>query len=127
MKSVIEKENYSTQQAIGSWLWGIKHMHRAMQYVPTEDRLLLKLEDLCGNPQQTLQQLFSFAGVDPHAELDFSLENRHLTGNRMRLRFDGQIRSHDESWKSWLTQVQIEAFERKAGDVNRGLGFTEET
>jgi hypothetical protein len=45
----------------------------------------------------------------------------------MRLRFDGQIRSHDESWKSWLTQVQIEAFERKAGDVNRGLGFTEET
>lgn len=123
MKSVIEKENYTTEQAIGAWKWGIKHMHRAMQYVSPENRLLLKLEDLCHSPEPALHELFDFAGVDPDAELDFSPASRHLTGNRMRLQFDGEIRPHDDSWKDRLSREQIDKFERSAGHWNRRLGY----
>jgi len=123
MKSVIEKENYSTEQAIGSWKWGVKHMQRAMQYVPAPDRLILRLEDLCLDPEKTIKELFRFAEVDPCAEPDFSLERRHLTGNRMRHKFDGKIRPHDESWKTWLKPEQIERFNKQAGAINRNLGY----
>ena len=123
MKSVIEKEGYSTEQAIGAWTWGIKHMRRAMRYVSEQNRLLLRLEDLCESPEATLEQLYRFAGLDPTASLDFSLSHRHLTGNRMRHKFDGKIRPHDESWREYLGPDRISNFEQHAGNINRSLGY----
>lgn len=125
MNSLIEKEHYTPEQAVAAWLWGNRNLRRAERYVAPENRFRVRLEDLCRDPETTVRSLFRFLRVDPEVRLDYTdRSDRHVVGNRMRLTFAGEIRS-DESWRGKLSPALLDLFERRAGALNRRLGYTD--
>ncbi len=123
MNSMIHKEGCSPQQSIDGWLWSNRHLERAVRNLPTDKVLRLRLEDLCSQPEENLKRLLHFCGVDSEETLDASvLENRHIIGNAMRHRFTGEIRL-DEKWRTTLSQRNQELFHKRAGQLNRKLGY----
>jgi hypothetical protein len=93
--------------------------------VPPSQRFRVRLEDLCRRPEETVRDLFRFLEVDPDVKPDYAdRTHRHIVGNRMRHAFTGEIRS-DESWRAKLSPELLELFERRAGALNRTLGYTD--
>lgn len=83
----------------------------------------LRYEELCAEPDATLQDVFSFLGVDPHAKItDFRSGPHHVVGNGMRLDSSVDIRL-DERWKSELSAEDLRVFDEVAGAMNRRLGY----
>ena len=123
MSSLMKKEGRSPKEAISDWLYGNKHLIRAIQPLPDASKMFIRLEDICKSPQENVRELFDFIGVSKDCELDFSLANRHIVGNGMRMRFDGEVRPPDESWKKYLEPKDLELFEKNAGEINRSFGY----
>lgn len=125
MNSLIEKEKYTPEQAVAAWMWGNRNLQRAERYVAPAHLFRVRLEDLCREPEATLRALFHFLEVDPDVRLDYAdRSRRHIVGNRMRHVFTGEIRS-DESWRGKLSPELLALFERRAGALNRSLGYTD--
>lgn len=124
LKSLMEKEGWSREKAVGSWAWCARTTERiAARYLDPGDVYRLRLEDLCGDPEGTRAALFRFLGVDDGATLDFSDRSRfHIIGNSMRLRFNGEVRL-DERWRTSLTPEDLAYFEARAGAINRRYGY----
>jgi hypothetical protein len=77
-------------------------------------QMVVRYEDLCRDPEETMASLFAFCGVDPSITqpLAVSYRTQHLLGSRGRLESTAEIRL-DESWRSSLSQEEI-ALIRKA-------------
>jgi hypothetical protein len=110
--------------AAAEWAYSVTQQQRSIrQYVPSSDVFHLKLIELCEDPQGTLKRLFQFLEVRDQPSLDFSMpQNRHITGNTMRLTFNGEIR-YDDTWKRQLGPEDLREFESVAGRLNRQLGY----
>ena len=82
-----------------------------------------RYEHLCLHTAGTLNNLFSFIGVDPaKAITDFRSVAHHVVGNGMRLDSTGEI-SLDERWKTILPTSDLQIFDSVAGRMNRRLGY----
>ena len=126
MSSLMEKEKWTPEASVGSWLWGNRNLDRATaQYMKPEDVFRLRLEDFVRDSEGVRRALFRFLGVQEDAPLDYSRkESRHIVGNRMRHTFTGEIRQ-EESWKKKLLPEHLRLFEARAGWLNRRLGYPE--
>ena len=123
MNSLMLKEKWSPQESIDCWLWSNRNMRRAARYLPKCDVYWLRLEELCREPETSIQSLFNFCGVQLVSPLDYSdLAQRHIIGNRMRLNFKGQIH-HNETWKTTLSDEHLALFDHHAGWLNQQLGY----
>jgi len=120
--SLMKWYKYPLSEAVDRWLSQIRLMQRTVRYAAPDQVLHLRHEDLVRNHQNMVPRLYRFCGVDPAAKLDYSRERRHIVGNTMRRTFDGTIRM-DESWRSKITPEQLAYFNRRAGRVNRSLGY----
>jgi hypothetical protein len=112
----------SLRAAVDQWKHSVCQTQRVLHYVPANRVLHLRYEDLATDPETHIHEFYSFCGVDPHLELDFSSEKRHVVGNAMRHTFDGNIRL-DESWRQRLTKANLKYFDAHAGLLNRSLGY----
>lgn len=126
MCSLMKHYGTSPEAAIDNWLWSIRNQERAVaHYMKSVDVLQIRLEDLCRDPELQMRRLFEFLDVSPAAQLDYSdTSTRHVTGNTMRLKFDGVIRA-DESWRTKLTSTQLQLFASRAGRINRRYGYAD--
>lgn len=120
--SLVKWYRFPFDEAVERWLWQIRLMQRTVRYVPQAQLLSLRHEDFLREPTRMIPELFEFCGVNPEAQLDFSKHRRHIVGNAMRYTFDGNLRS-DESWRSKITADELEYFNKRAGHVNRSLGY----
>ena len=108
-----------------------QHYHNLTQrvldrWVPEGDRLRVAYEDFAVQPERTLRKLFDWLGMEYSAQcLDFGIDHiaHSAGGNPARFEMSGGIRGVDERWRSTLSVEELEAFERIAGDMNRGLGY----
>jgi hypothetical protein len=113
----------SVAQAAQAWTKGVAGIIRVWEQLPEHKRTMIKYEDLCRDPQATLQGLYRFFGVDPSFELDLSaLPPHHIVGNSARIREITEIRL-DERWKHELSPEQLETVHRIAGRQNEGFGY----
>jgi hypothetical protein len=94
--------------------------------VPRKDWTTVKYEDLAKSPEVEMRKTCEFLGVPFTTEmLKISEIDSHIAnGNRMRLRKDTAIRL-DERWRDELPIEMLNYFERRAGDLNRDLGYGE--
>ena len=122
--SLMKHYGKSLDQAIDDWIYSLLNQRRAIaHYMKPETVFCLRLEDFCRDPDGHMKRLFNFLDVDPEAPLECSdPTQRHITGNGMRLSFDGTIRS-DESWRKKLTPGELRRFELRAGELNRSQGY----
>lgn len=89
-----------------------------------DDRLLrLRYEDLCSEPDATMDRVCAFLGIETQelARSCWTAEH-HVLGNRMRLRRDLEIKLN-EAWRDTLDAQALEAFERIGGPLNRRYGY----
>lgn len=123
VNSLMKREHWSLERSIGSWLWANRNLDRATRWLPPENVFRLHLRDLCQSTEDTIRRLHEFCGVEPRSGLDYSRrEDRHIIGNRMRLKFEGEIRL-DTKWQTELTPEQLAYFNKRAGWLNRRLGY----
>jgi hypothetical protein len=110
-------------KAVRSWVRGNRTIERQLRRCPAGNWMRIRYEDLCREPQQTLNRLFEFCGVSPH-NLDDSYRTaaHHIVGNRMRLQHRGQI-AIDESWRDALTLGELKCAEKFAGGMHRRYGY----
>lgn len=115
----------TASEAARAWAKGLSGIQRTWKQIPASQRMILKYEDFCRDPQANLQALYRFFGVDPDFELGDleSLPPHHIIGNTARMRTLSEIRL-DERWKQTLNAEQLEAIDRIAGRLNRSFGYT---
>lgn len=83
----------------------------------------VRYEELCADPANTLKRLADFLDLDPDkVMLDFRSKTQHVIGNGMRMDSTSTIKL-DERWKDVLSEEDLRAFDKVAGDLNRRYGY----
>ena len=85
--------------------------------------MLLQYEELCNDPQATLDRVAGFLGIEP-APISTLLESleRHVIGNSMRLRSLDQI-NEDLSWQPTLRGQDLRTIANVARTTSHRLGY----
>lgn len=121
--STMRNENQSAESAARSVRDVSVQLDRMEARLPPADYIKVYYEQLCREPQPTLDRLYCFLDLDPaRAAADYRSAEHHIMGNRMRLCSSSEIRL-DEKWRHELTPEDLEVFERIAGHVNRAAGY----
>lgn len=92
--------------------------------VRPEDRLDVRYEDLCADPERMLRRLCDWLGL-AFSEAMLSLrppQHHTIAGNKIRLQRSMAIQV-DESWHHRLSPLQLRLFCLLAGAENRRLGY----
>jgi hypothetical protein len=119
------KRGKAREAALDSWL---RSYTRALPLLESQiepcDLLRVSYENLAADPASELRRICEFVGVAFDAQmLDFRSRVHHvLAGNDMRLDDSSAIRV-DSAWRDRLTRDDLEYFERRAGTLNRALGY----
>lgn len=83
----------------------------------------VRYENLCADPEGTLQCLATFLDLNPdQVTPDFRTRTQHVIGNGMRMDSTSEIRL-DARWKCLLSEDELRAFDEVAGDMNRSYGY----
>lgn len=120
------KRNRSRRQTVFSWK---NHYKRALllfdRYVDPAHILLVKYERLATTPEQELNRICGFLGLDYQEKmLDFSNYTHHVTNGNTRVIFSqSSIIRPDMAWKKELQEIDLNFFEKMAGKLNRKLGY----
>ncbi len=114
----------SCTDATNHWKEKIKEMVRFESYLPAENLLQIRYEDLCNETDLTLQKIEEFAGLPTKLTeaRQTGVPIQHILGNEMRLRDMSQIRL-DEKWRTELSERDIKAFEKTGGSLNSEIGY----
>ena len=121
--SIMKHHGVPVEQATRIWRRANLEAERSRRLLPPEHWMRLRYDDLCRNPQGTLDAIADFLEI-PRAPLpeDFRSVAHHIIGNEMRLGSLGQVRL-DTSWKDRLSADDLDVIARVSGDANRSFGF----
>lgn len=121
--SIMGHTGVNVTKAARQWRHYNVEADRVRRYLPPDRWMRVKYEDLCANPQGTIDSIALFLGVDP-APLpeDLDAVENHIIGNSMRLRGVGEIRL-DERWRESLSQSDVETITRVAGAAAREFDY----
>ncbi|MBT8104810.1 MAG: sulfotransferase [Woeseiaceae bacterium] len=122
--SYVKHDRVDYDGAIAYWMKAVTELQRMRARLDDDMVYDLLYEDLCRDPEKELAAICDWLGID---ELDharsFDAESQHVLGNRMRLDNVSEIRL-DEKWRKLLSPDKLAAFEDRAGELNRSLGYT---
>lgn len=85
--------------------------------------MLLQYEELCNDPQATMDRVAAFLGIEP-VPVSTLVDNseRHVIGNSMRLRSLDQI-NEDLSWQPTLRGPDLRTIAKIVGSTSHRLGY----
>jgi len=119
------KRGFRRSYSLNAWK---KHYSRALhlleKHVEPSAMIRVRYEDLIRDTESEVRRICKFLGVKYEADmLDFASHVNHITnGNDMR--FIGSSRLVlDNKWKVALSGEDLAYFEKKAGFLNRKLGY----
>ena len=124
--SMMTRAGISFARATRAWLCNNLMLNAVQMNIPREQRLFVRYEDLCRDPEATLKSICEFAGIPYENSLtQLSPKQRHNIGGSPH-RFNQQRTdiTLDERWRTNLTQKQMSFFGRFAGFLNRRFGYT---
>ena len=121
--SIMKHTGVGVRKAARQWRHYNVEADRIRRYFGMDSWMRLRYEDLCNDPQATLDRVSRFIGVEP-APISALLEptERHVIGNSMRLRALGEIRE-DLSWQQTLSTRGLRTIARVAGTTSHRLGY----
>jgi hypothetical protein len=119
------RRGMSPARAVDSWA---THNRRFLKLLdgnlPKSCWLTVRYEDLATDADAELRRISEFLeiGYDP-LMLDFGETESHIAnGNRMRFNRSSEVR-FDQEWRNTLSDDSLRFFERRAGKLNRQLGY----
>lgn len=114
----------SIERAARVWRNDQMAIERFLAERPELHSLLLRYEDLCATPVETLRRLWEFCGVrDVVPKTVIQSNDHHILGNRMRMGGTFEIRL-DDAWRSRLGALEERRVLSVAGALNERLGYT---
>jgi hypothetical protein len=118
-------KGYAKKRSLDSWLRHYTHAIPLLEKCVGRRHLLhVRYEDLASHPRRTLAAICQFLSIsyDPKM-IDFRATVHHnVNGNDMKYASSSEIRIN-EAWKVHLSKADLQYFERKAGAMNRQLGY----
>jgi hypothetical protein len=121
--SIMKHTGVSVSKAARQWRHYNLEADRARTALPPDSWMLLHYEELCADPQSTLDRISGFLGVDPAPIVTNSSGNgHHIIGNSMRLRGISEIRE-DRSWKKTLDRADLRVVADITGRASHKLGY----
>ena len=108
--------------AAQEWLNYIRFSRRLAKNYSNLNLQIIRYEDLCSSPLTTLNDIYSDLAVSPQKEVYHENHIHHLLGNKMRMKFDGQIKFRDQ-WRTELDKDTKRKIIRIAGDQMSELGY----
>ena len=118
-----KRRGYAVEDAATTWRKDQEVIASITSALPADRTLLLKYEDLCADPETTLQHLYRFCGVQAVSPVTTTNSaDHHVLGNSMRLQGRVQVRL-DESWRTKLDQHEQRQIIGIAGAMNRTMGY----
>jgi len=106
------------------WAKTQRRIRAMLRGVRAEDRMDLRYEDLCAEPEGVLRRVCIWLGL-PFSNAMLRLdppEHHAVAGNRIRFQRAMPVRL-DEEWRTRLTPGQLRLFDLIAGAENRRLGY----
>jgi Sulfotransferase family len=122
-RSTVRNLGIPAEDGARSWTAAAQSSERVRALFPAGRWLTLRHEDLCREPEATLDRVLRFMGVAPAGRVpDFRSADHHIIGNRMRLSQVSEIRL-DERWRTEMTAAEVRAVERIAGAALERYGY----
>jgi hypothetical protein len=120
------KNRRNDDVAWGTRVWSIANAEseRAKRYVSPHQWLRITYDELCTDPQGTVDRISDLVGAKrtPVPEDIYDGEH-HIIGNHMRLRSKGSgVVTLDEFWKDRLTERELKIIAHLGGAANRLYG-----
>jgi sulfotransferase family protein len=111
-------------QAARYWYNANMNSERSRRYVSSQQWLRIRYDDLCAEPQDTLDRISNFIGVQrAPIPKNFYESEHHIIGNPMRLkRSVGEVIKADSSWQDRFTNQELNTISRIGGAANRHFG-----
>lgn len=125
-RSAVRNLGMTAEEGACSWTAAAQSAERVRALFPAGRWLTLRHEDLCREPEATLDRVLRFVGVAvlPGGRVpDFRCADHHIIGNRMRLSHTSEVRL-DERWRTEMPAGEIRAVERIAGETLERYGYT---
>ena len=121
--SIMKHTGVPVRAAAKQWSHYNREADRTRRFFPTGSWMRVRYEDLCRQPQTTLDEVAAFIGVEPVPLADLLRSSeRHVIGNSMRLRSLDGIRE-DFTWRATLSEQDLLTIGRYAGDVSHLMGY----
>ena len=122
--SNINKRGLPMHKAAKTWRNTYVRGARLLFQLPRENRLFLKYEDICNNPERYAERVAQFLSIKFEQNmLDISKGLCHsIAGNKMKWKPNNTIKLNDR-WKTALSLQDLRCFESIAGDINRTFGY----
>lgn len=116
-------------RASHDWVKVNHRIWRLARQVPEADCLHVRYEDICRDPEGTMQRLFEFVGLEPHdvvssqAGEDGASDQGHtIGGNKIRFTSEKLNISEDFRWRENLTADDLAIVRDIAGPMSNALG-----
>lgn len=120
-----DRHNECLSFAEATWEWrrSNEEAEAVLANVSRERWIEVRYEDVCADPQATLEKIFRFVSIEPAPihRPNGSAEH-HMVGNGMRFDVQPQVQV-DERWRSVLSRHELEVFDSIGGAINRRLGY----
>jgi hypothetical protein len=121
--SIMKHTGVDVAHAARQWRHYNVEADRVRRLFPTGSWMRLHYEELCARPQDTLDRVARFIGVDPIPLAEYlQPSERHVIGNSMRLEAVAEIQE-DLSWRDHLDDEDLRVIARLAGSASHRLGF----
>jgi hypothetical protein len=121
--SIMKHTGVDVARAARQWRHYNVEADRVRRLFPPESWMQLHYEELCARPQETLDRIARFIGVEPIPLVEYlQPSERHVIGNSMRLNTVSEIRE-DRSWRERLNDDDLRVIARVTGSASHRLGF----
>jgi len=121
--SIMKHTGVDLARAARQWRHYNAEADRVKRLMPRGSWMLLRYEELCADPQGTLDRIARFVDVQPApAPPDLGTTEHHIIGNSMRLRAIEGIRE-DRTWEDRLDERDLRVIARIVGRTSHRLGY----
>ncbi|GAB1257164.1 hypothetical protein NBRC116494_16660 [Aurantivibrio plasticivorans] len=124
-----ERHGMTYAQASKDWRYTVQQMNEVVKYLPGDRLHKLRYEDLCGDPNAIMNDIWAWMGVNPldqdWTDVDLKQSEHHILGNNMRTKERIAIR-YDDSWQTEIEAHEFDTFEKIAGFENKSFGYNKQ-
>jgi len=123
MNSYLTRSRWTPERSADEWRRSIVSEEHILHRLQPEQYIQIRYEDLCREMTNHVGRVLTFMGLNPDLwDPNFNEHERHILGNRMRMRKDIEVRLN-EQWRESLTPDHLTTFEGIAGHLNRKYGY----
>ena len=121
--SKIKRVGDSARKASKTWILENLKILSIMCLLPNRQKLVLKYEDLCTNPQVEINKIFNFLNIYPEVINLAKFDRHNVGGSPHRFNRNNTDIKIDERWKEALSKRELNVFRVLGGWLNKFMGY----